>query len=252
VGATFDPFAWGGAYAESGPWQASWAVQHDVAGLADLVGGPEAFAKKLDQLFHQPPVFHTGAYGGVIHEMSEFAAVNMGQFAINNQPSFHLPYLYAAIGQPWKTEYWTRRACSELFNAGPDGYPGDDDNGSMSSWYVLSSMGLYPLTPGQPTYVLTSPLFKSVKISLPNGKTFTIEAADNSPANVYVQQRTVDGQPDTNTWISQSQITAGGTLIDQMSDKPNERTVAPGELPYSAKTEINGEMRHVGLEPTTR
>ena len=236
---TFDEFAWGNAYAESGPWQASWSVQHDVAGLADLAGGPAAFAAILDHLFHQPSVFHIGGYKDEIHEMTEFAAVNMGQFAINNQPSFHLPYLYAAVGQPWKTEYWTRRACSELFNAGPDGYSGDEDNGSNAAWYLLSSIGLYPLTPGQPTYVLTSPLFKSVKITLPNQKTFTITAADNSPENVYVRSRTLNGQPDANTWISQSQITSGGTLAAQMSDKPNERTVTPQELPYSAKTEMS-------------
>jgi predicted alpha-1,2-mannosidase len=240
----FDPFAWGNGYAESGPWQSSWAVQHDALGLADLAGGPAAFAKIMDHLFHQASVFHVGGYGNVIHEMSEFAAINMGQYSGNNQPSFHIPYLFAAVGQPWKTEYWTRRACAELFNAGPDGYSGDDDNGSMSSWYLLSSMGIYPLTPGQPTYVLTSPVFRSVKIELAHGKTFTTTAINNSPENVYVQSRTLDGQPDANTWISQSQITSGGTLIDQMSDKPAERTVTEAQLPYSAKMEMNGGARH--------
>jgi predicted alpha-1,2-mannosidase len=234
----FDEFAWGAGYTESGPWQASWAVQHDVAGLADLTGGTEVFAGILDHLFHQPSTFHTGGYGGVIHEMTEFAACNMGQYAQNNQPSFHLPYLYAAVGQPWKTEYWTRRACAELFNAGPDGFCGDDDNGSNASWYLLSSIGIYPLTPGRPQYILTSPLFKSVKISLADGKTFTVTAGDNSPQNVYVKSRTLDGQPDGNTWITQSQITSGGTLVDQMSDKPNERVATGTDLPYSAKMEM--------------
>jgi predicted alpha-1,2-mannosidase len=189
-------------------------------------------------------VFHIGGYKEEIHEMTEFAAINMGQYAGNNQPSFHIPYLFAAVGQPWKTEYWTRRACRELFNAGPDGYSGDDDNGSNASWYLFSSIGLYPLTPGQPTYVLTSPVFKSVKIALSNGKTFTVTAGNNSVENVYVQSRTLDGKPDTNTWISQSQITSGGTLVDQMSDKPNERVVKPAELPYSAKSEMQEEPVH--------
>ena len=234
----FDEFAWGGGYTESGPWQSSWAVQHDVAGLADLTGGPAAFAALLEHLFHQPPVFHTGGYGGVIHEMTEFAAINMGQFAANNQPSFHLPYLFAAVGQPWQTEYWTRRACRELFSAGPDGYSGDEDNGSNASWYLLSSMGLYPLTPGQPTYVLTSPVFRSVAIALPNGKTFKVLAPDNGPDRVYVQSRTLDGRPDGNTWISQRQIVSGGTLVDRMGDRPAERTVTAAELPYSAKAEM--------------
>ena len=127
-----------------------------------------------------PPIFKTGAYNGVIHEMIEFVAVGMGQYGACNQPSFHLPYLYAAIGQPWKTEYWTRRACRELFNAGPNGFIGDDDNGSNASWYLLSAMGIYPLTPGHPSYVLTSPEFDSVKITLPNGKTLAITAKGNA------------------------------------------------------------------------
>ncbi len=240
AGKTFDEFAWGDGYTESGPWQASWAVQHDVAGLAGLAGGPAAFAAVLDRLFHQPSTFHTGGYGGVIHEMTEFAAVDMGQYAPNNQPSFHLPYLYAAVGRPWQTEYWTRRTCDGLFNAGPDGYCGDEDNGSSAAWYVLSSIGLYPLTPGQPTYVLTSPVFKSVTVALPGGKRFTVSAPDNSPANVYVQSRTLDGKPDGNTWISQRQITAGGTVVDRMGDHPAERPVAAAELPYSATAEMVG------------
>ena len=170
----FDQYEWGGPYTESGPWQSSWGVQHDVLGLADLVGGPAAFGAKLDDLFTHPPIFKTGYYNGVIHEMIEFAAVGMGQYGACNQPSFHLPYLYAAIGQPWKTEYWTRRACRELFNATPAGFSGDDDNGSNSSWYLLSAMGIYSLTPGHPSYVLTSPEFDSVKIALRNGKTLEI------------------------------------------------------------------------------
>jgi predicted alpha-1,2-mannosidase len=241
--ANFDQFAWGSGYAESGPWQASWAVQHDIAGLADLTGGTQAFADILDHLFHQPSVFHIGGYGNEIHEMTEFAAINMGQFAGNNQPSFHLPYLYTAIGQPWKTEYWTRRACAELFNSSPEGFSGDEDNGSMASWYLLSSLGIYPLTPGQPTYVLSSPLFKSATINLPNGKTFTITANNNSPSNIYVQSRTLNGQPNTNTWITQSQITTGGTLIEEMTDKPNQRTPTATELPYSAKAEMAGDLK---------
>lgn len=236
----FDPYAWGGAYTESGPWQASWAVQHDALGLADLTGGPVAFGKVLDDLFTHPPIFKTGAYNGVIHEMIEFAAVGMGQYGACNQPSFHLPYLYAAIGQPWKTERWTRRACRELFNAGPGGFIGDDDNGSNSSWYLLSAMGIYPLTPGHPSYVLTSPEFASVKIALPGGKTLAIEAKNNSEKNVYVRSRTVNGGPWTKTWISHAELVGGAKIVNQMSDRPAVRKVKAEELPYSAKTELAG------------
>ncbi|RYG70675.1 glycoside hydrolase family 92 protein, partial [bacterium] len=230
----FDEYAWGGGYTESGPWQSSWAVQHDALGLADLTGGPIAFGKVLDDLFTHPPIFKTGAYNGVIHEMTEFVAVGMGQFGACNQPSFHLPYLYAGIGQPWKTEYWSRRACKELFNAGPDGFAGDDDNGSLSGWYLLSSMGIYPLTPGHPSYVLTSPEFDSVKINLPSGKTISIGAKGNSEKNVYVRSRTVNGKPWTKTWISHADLVGGATISNSMSDQPNVRAVKAEELPYSA------------------
>ena len=234
----FDPYAWGGGYTESSPWQASWAVQHDTAGLADLTGGRAAFAGVLDHLFHQPSRFHVGGYGGVIHEMTEFATAGMGQFEPNNQPGFHLPYLYAAAGQPWKADPWTRRTCAELYGAGPDGFCGDEDNGSTSSWYLLNALGLYPLTPGQPSYVFASPLFPSVTVALPLGKTFTVLAPGNADRNVYVTSRTLNGQPDTNTWITQQQIADGGTVVATMGDHPAERTVAAAELPYSAKAEM--------------
>ncbi len=234
----FDQYAWGGAYTECGPWQGSWAVQHDALGLADLTGGPVAFGKVLDDLFSQPPIFNTGAYNGVIHEMIEFVACNMGQYGACNQPSFHIPYLYSAIGQPWKTEYWTRRACRELFNASPNGFAGDDDNGSNAAWYLLSAMGIYPLTPGHPSYVLTSPEFDSVTISLPNGKTLTITAKGNTEKNVYVKSRTVNGKPWTKTWLSHAELVGGAKIVNTMSNQPAMRTVKPEELPYSAKTEL--------------
>ena len=238
----FDQYAWGGPYTESGPWQSSWGVQHDALGLADLVGGPAAMGAKLDDLFTHPPVFKTGAYNGVIHEMIEFAAVGMGQYGACNQPSFHLPYLYAAIGQPWKTEYWTRRACRELFSAGPQGFAGDDDNGSNSSWYLLSAMGIYSLTPGHPSYVLTSPEFDSVKIALRNGKTLQIKTKNNSEKNVFVASRTVNGKPWTNTWISHAELMSGAKIENAMSSRPKVRVVKPSELPYSAKTEMAGAI----------
>lgn len=238
----FDAYAWGGAYTECGPWQGSWAVQHDALGLADLMGGPVAFGAKLDDLFTHPPIFKTGAYNGVIHEMIEFVAVGMGQYAACNQPSFHLPYLYSAIGQPWKTEYWTRRACRELFNAGPDGFSGDDDNGSNSSWYLLSAMGIYPLTPGHPSYVLTSPEFDAVRIALRNGKTLAIDAKGNAEKNVYVRTRWVNGKPWTKTWISHAELVGGAKIVAAMSDWPAVRQAKSAELPYSAKTELAGAM----------
>ncbi len=234
----FDEYYWGGPYTESGPWQSSWGVQHDALGLADLLGGPDALAAKLDDLFTHPPIFNTGGYGGVIHEMVEFVACGMGQYGACNQPSFHLPYLYCGIGQPWKAEYWTRKACRQLFNAGPDGFAGDEDNGSNSSWYILSSIGIYPLTPGHPSYVLTSPEFDSIKINIPGGKVISITANDNSEKNVYVKARTVNGAPWTKAWISHKDLVSGISIVTTMSPTPNIRKLNSKDLPYSAKTEL--------------
>ena len=230
----FDQFAWGGAYVEGGPWQCSWAVQQDVAGLADLTGGRAAFAAVLDKLFSLPPAFHPGGYGRTIHEMTEMPACGMGQCSMNNQPSFHIPYLYAAVGRPWRTEYWTRRACRTLFNAGPQGYPGDEDTGSMGAWYVLSSIGLYPLTPGHPSYVLTCPVFRRVTIQKAGGRPLVIDAPGNTDATVYVAARTLNGRPYTAGWISHADVVAGGTLAVTVADHPTARELTGAELPYSA------------------
>lgn len=145
----FDPCIWGGEYTEGSAWQNSFAVPHDIEGLAALYGGREGLLRKLDQLFAEAPRYRVHGYGGEIHEMTEMAAVDFGQCAISNQPSFHLPYLYAALGETEKCASTVRRMCDTLFRATPDGYPGDEDNGTMSAWYVLSCLGMYPLCPGK-------------------------------------------------------------------------------------------------------
>ncbi|MBQ7543151.1 MAG: GH92 family glycosyl hydrolase [Clostridia bacterium] len=145
----FDPFDWGGDYTEGGAWQSSFAVPHDVDGLAALYGGRDKLLEKLDALFSTPPLYNTCGYGSEIHEMTEMAAADFGQCAISNQPSFHLPYLFAALGQPEKTAYWVRKICAQAFSDADDGFPGDEDNGSMAAWYILSVLGIYDICPGK-------------------------------------------------------------------------------------------------------
>jgi predicted alpha-1,2-mannosidase len=230
----FDQFAWGGPYAEGGPWQSSWFVPHDTAGLAGLAGGREKLASKLDQMMGLPPVYHTGGYGSVIHEMREMGIAKFGQYDQGNQPVFDVLYLFAAVGQPWKTEYWTRRVCAELFNAGNAGFPGDEDNGSMASWYLLSSIGLYPLCPGTPAYMFTSPLFPKITLRLPQDKTFVITAPSNDGKNVYVQKRRLNGANDNRTWLSHQDLLQGGELRLDMGPDANMRPIPDADLPYSA------------------
>ena len=160
----FDPFSWGGEYTEGSAWQSSFAVQHDLDGLAELYGGPDKLLKKLDDLFAAPPIYRVGGYKTEIHEMSEMAACDLGQFAISNQPSFHFPWIYAYFGQEEKCAYWVRRAAQEYFYAGDDGYPGDEDNGTMSAWYIFACLGIYPLCPGKPMVKIPQMLVKSAKI----------------------------------------------------------------------------------------
>ncbi|HEX4122426.1 MAG TPA: glycoside hydrolase domain-containing protein, partial [Verrucomicrobiae bacterium] len=170
----------------------------------------------------------------VIHEMREMGIANFGQYDQGNQPGFDELYLYAAIGQPWKTEYWTRRVCAELFNSSVTGFPGDEDNGSMASWFLLSSIGIYPLCPGTTQYMFTSPLFPKITLHLAQDRTFVITASSNRGQNVYVQKRQLNGTEDSRTWIAHDDLLKGGELHVDMGPFANMRTVHDDDLPYSA------------------
>ncbi len=160
----FDPCVWGGEYTEGSAWQNSFAVPHDVEGLAELYGGREALVKKLDELFETPPRYRVMGYGFEIHEMTEMALVDFGQMAISNQPSFHLPFMFAALGDVEKTEYWVKKLTEEAFAPTEDGYPGDEDTGTTSAWYILSVLGMYRLCPGKKEWIRFRPTVKSAKI----------------------------------------------------------------------------------------
>ncbi len=158
----FSPLEWGGAYCEGGAWQSSFAVYHDYEGLAELCGGREQLIKKLDQMFAEPPRYEVGSYGFEIHEMAEMAAGNFGQCAISNQPSFHIPWMFAELDAPEKTEHWLRRICDEAMSWEDDGLPGDEDNGSMCAWYIFAQLGFYPTCPGKDTYIAVKPMVDAV------------------------------------------------------------------------------------------
>lgn len=159
----FDPYIWGGDYTEGSAWQNSFFVPHDLDGLCALYGGRDALISKLDELFDAPPTYRVHGYGGEIHEMTEMAAVDFGQCAISNQPSFHIPYLYGALGCTDKCAVIVKKMCKELFSH-KTGFPGDEDNGSMAAWYIFSCLGIYPLCPGSKEYVHIPPLFDKIKI----------------------------------------------------------------------------------------
>lgn len=229
----FNQYEWGGPYTEGGPWQSSWGVQQDPAGLIALMGGQQKFVAKLDQMMTEPPRYDVGGYGQEIHEMTEMAVTHFGQYGHGNQPVHHILYLFAAAGQPWKTQYWTRRVMNELYS--PDGFAGDEDNGEMGSWYILNALGMYSLCPGRSEYVLGSPLFKSATLHVPGRKDLTIEAPSNSPENFYVQKVNVNGKANQPLWIDYSQIAQGGRIRFDMGPKPLVRDYwnTPALLPHS-------------------
>ncbi len=230
----FDPLDWGGPYTEGNAWHWTWSVFHDVQGLINLMGGDVPFTAKVDSVFSTPGTIKVGGYGQVIHEMTEMAAFNMGQYAQGNEPIHHLVYLYNYAGQPWKAQQHVRQIMQNMYNASENGYPGDEDEGQMSSWFVLSAAGFYSVCPGTDQYVLGSPLFPKMTITLENGKQFIIEAEHNSPENVYIQSATLNGEPWPHNWITHSAIVNGGALHLVMGPKPAlERGTAIADRPFS-------------------
>ena len=161
----FDPVKWGGEYTEASAWQSTFAVPHDIEGLCELYGGADKLLEKLDALFALPPFYRVHGYGGEIHEMTEMAAIDLGQFAISNQPSFHLPFIYAYLGHPEKAAYWAHKAALEHFSDEADGFPGDEDNGTTAAWFIFVCLGEYPLCPGKAENVKFPGLAKSWKIN---------------------------------------------------------------------------------------
>ena len=230
----FRPGAWGGPFIEGNAWHYNWSVFQDIQGLINLYGSDEAFIGRLDRLFATPAIIDLGHYGEIFNEMVEMVVAGMGQYAHGNQPAQHIAYLYDYAGQPWKTQYWTRRIMTGLYKPEPKGFPGDEDQGSMSSWFVMSALGLYPVTPGTSQYAIGSPLFEKAVISLENGLTFTIEAGNNSEENIYIQSATLNGEPFERNWIDHSEIMAGGVLHFEMGPAPAyNRCTGKDAAPFS-------------------
>jgi predicted alpha-1,2-mannosidase len=217
----FYPNEWGGPFTEGSSWQWTFNALQDEAGFAGLMGGWQAYADKLDALFAASPLGLPGTYGKPIHEMTEMTALNMGQYAANNEPVNHLIYMYDYAGQPWKAQVRLRQAMTMLYDATPDGISGDDDTGQMSAWYVFSAMGFYPVCPGDPIYFIGSPLFNQAVLHLQNGKTFTITADHNMPQEYYIESATLNGKTFDKVYLTHDQIMNGGELKLEMGSAPN-------------------------------
>lgn len=201
-------------YCEGNAWQYTWLVPHDVHGLVELFGSEEAFVRKLDSLFI------------VKGDMGDKASADItgliGQYAHGNEPSHHITYLYPFVGQQWKTAEIVREILTTLYDATPAGLSGNEDVGQMSAWYVMSAMGFYQVAPAGGVYVFGSPLMNKADVNVGNGKTLSIIALNNSKKNKYIQSVKLNGNPYSKSYITHSDIVAGGTLEFVMGNTPSE------------------------------
>jgi len=205
-------------YDENNGYTYAWQAQHDLHGLIGLMGGRESFTASLDQLFREPLGRSKYAFFAKFPDGTGM----VGQYSMGNEPSFFIPYLYNYSGEPWKTQKRIRFLLDVWFKDNIFGIPGDEDGGGMTAFVVFSSMGFYPVTPGLPYYNIGSPLFEEVKISLENGKTFTIKAPGCSVKNKYIQSAKLNGQPLNKPWFTHEELMNGALLELQMGELPNK------------------------------
>lgn len=223
----FNPYEAGRAYTEATAWQYRFFVPHDVNGLIQLFGGKEEFTAQLDSLFSVE-----SKVGG---HMSDITGL-IGQYAHGNEPSHHMAYLYNYVGQPWKTQAMTRRILSEMYQPTPEGIIGNEDCGQMSAWYILSSLGIYPVCPGSNEFAITTPLFEKATIKLANGKILKI-TANNPQKNIYIDKVSLNGKEISVNYITYDELMQGGELKFTLNSSPNEaRGIAESDYPHSMTT----------------
>ena len=210
----FVPKEYTAYFCESNAWQYFWSVSQNIEGLIEVVGGNEKFEKKLDSMFtfnplpeDNLPIFSTGM---------------IGQYAHGNEPSHHVGYLYNYVGKPWKTQELIREILETQYKNTPDGHCGNEDCGQMSSWYIFSSLGFYPVNPSQGVYSFGSPIFDKATINLENGKKFVIETVNNNNENKFIQSIELNGKSITQNYILHKDILKGGYLIFTMGKQPNK------------------------------
>ncbi|MFM8913431.1 MAG: GH92 family glycosyl hydrolase, partial [Flammeovirgaceae bacterium] len=225
----FDPFRseFGiNPYTEGNAWQHTFFTPHDVEGLSKLYGGHNALIAKMDSLF----AIDSKITGNAVPDISGL----IGQYAHGNEPSHHIPYMYAYLGQPWKTADRVREITTTLYTDKPDGLCGNEDCGQMSAWYVFSALGFYPCNPASGEYVFGSPLIDEATLSLPGEKKFRISVKNNSKTNQYIQEVRLNGTPYPKSFVNHSTIMSGGRLEIIMGPLPSKTWgVASKDVPGS-------------------
>lgn len=229
--APFDPYEVNFNYTEANAWQYSFYVPQDISGFIKLLGGKEKLESKLDALFNAK--IETSG-----RDQSDITGL-IGQYAHGNEPSHHMAYLYNFVNRPYKTQERVHQILTELYKNEPDGISGNEDCGQMSAWYVLSSMGFYPVTPGSNDYIIGTPLFDKSTINLESGKQFTILAHNLSNSNIYINYMKLNGILFNQSFLKHKDIVSGGTLEFYMTNAPAPWGTLRG---YEPKTEIKEHL----------
>ncbi len=229
--APFDPYEVNFNYTEANSWQYSFYVPQDISGFMKLLGGKDKLEANLDKLF----VAQAETSG---RDQADITGL-IGQYAHGNEPSHHMAYLYNFVNKPFKTQEKVHQILTTLYKNNPDGISGNEDCGQMSAWFVLGSMGFYPVTPASNTYIIGNPLFEKATINLENGNQFTIVAHDISNENSYIENVVLNGKPLNRTYLNHDEIINGGILEFQMTNHPSEWGSKEGQEP---KTEITEHL----------
>lgn len=224
----FDPYEVNFNYTEANAWQYSFYVPQDITGLINLHGGKDQLENKLDELF----AANQKTSG---RQQADITGL-IGQYAHGNEPSHHMAYLYNFINKSSKTQHYVDEILTTLYSNQPDGISGNEDCGQMSAWYVFSSLGFYPVTPGNNEYIIGRPLFDKATIHLENGKIFTIEAKNNSKENKYILSAKLNGKDYSKSYFNHQDIINGGNLVFEMTNNPTNWATEEADVP---KTQIN-------------
>lgn len=229
---------YGEGFIEGNSWNFSFHVPHDVFGLINLMGGEKKFVKNLDKLFtmHLPEQFYEQN-----EDITEECLV--GGYVHGNEPSHHIPYLYAWTSQPWKTQYWLREILNKMYRNETNGLGGNDDCGQMSAWYIFSVMGFYPVCPGTDQYVLGAPYIPYIKLKLPNGNILEIKADGVNDKRRYVKSLKINGKAYDKMYVTHEDLMKGGLFEFNMTSSPNkQRGLLPQDKPYSLTNNLDKSL----------
>ncbi|MBN9141173.1 MAG: GH92 family glycosyl hydrolase [Micrococcales bacterium] len=234
----YDAARWGGDYTETNGWGTAFSAPHDGAGLVSLLGGRSELERRLLEFVTTPERGDDSVRGGyeqVIHEMVEARNQRLGMLALSNQPAHHIPYMALFAGRPDLTQDLTRTAVERLFSGGEigQGWPGDEDNGEMSAWWIFSAVGLYPLIAGTAGYVLTAPLFRLARLRLGDGAELVVDAPAADRAHRFIRSVHIDDEAWHSTYVPHARLAAGATITIELATEPQRWGSEPGAEPPS-------------------